>query len=85
MTRIIIDVSKGELDFVREAVLSKHTSLMSYLDACENEVAAKPTHSDIAKFAEKEFDKELAAIKKPHWTHTAKGKKILAARKRTKK
>lgn len=42
----------------------------------------QPKFSDIAKLAEKEFDKELAAIKKPHWTQTSEGKKKIAARKK---
>jgi hypothetical protein len=83
MTRISIDVSKSELDFIREAVLSKHASLISYLDSCENEVVVKPTLSEVSAWADKAFETEY--VKKPHWTHTAKGKKILAARKRNKK
>ena len=42
MKRIVLDVSKGELDYIREAVEQKHKSLMSYFDACEVE-ANKPT------------------------------------------
>jgi len=34
MSRIIIDVSKGELDFMREALETKHINMMSYLDMC---------------------------------------------------
>lgn len=54
----------------------------------------EPTFADIANLAQKEFNKELRALaddpmvfeyKKPHWTQTAKGKKILAARKRRSK
>jgi hypothetical protein len=83
MTTISIDVSKSELDFIREAVLNKYTNLMSYLDSHANQIAVKPTISEVAAWADKAFETEY--VKKPHWTHTAKGKKILAARKRTKK
>ena len=41
MKRIVIDVSKGELDYIREAVEHKHKSLMGYFDDCEAE-ANKP-------------------------------------------
>ena len=41
MKRIVLDVSKGELDYIREAVEQKHKSLMTYFDACEVE-ANKP-------------------------------------------
>jgi len=66
MDRIIIDLSKGELDFVREALTTKHNSLMGYLDACEGE-SAKPDTAweDIADLAEDEFDKELAKFSPP--------------------
>ena len=41
MKRIVIEVSKGELDYIREAVEHKHKSLMNYFDDCEAE-ANKP-------------------------------------------
>lgn len=41
MKRIVIDVSKGALDYIREAVEHKHKSLMDYFDRCEAE-ANKP-------------------------------------------
>ncbi len=41
MKRIVIDVSKGALDYIREAVEHKHKSLMDYFDDCEAE-ANKP-------------------------------------------
>ena len=66
MDRIIIDLSKGELDFVREALKTKHINMMSYLDACEGE-SAKPdtTWEDIVDLAEDDFDKELAKFSRP--------------------
>jgi small-conductance mechanosensitive channel len=49
MDRIIIDLSKGELDFVREALVTKHINLMSYLKTCEEDVQS----------AEEEIEKEI--------------------------
>ena len=37
------------------------------------------------KLLNEQFDKELAKIKKPHWTQTPEGKKIMAKRKRRSK
>ena len=42
----------------------------------------EPTFEQIASLAEKEFNKELAAIQKLHWTQTPEGKKKIAARKK---
>jgi hypothetical protein len=78
MSRIKIDVSIGELNYMREALEHKHVSLMSYLDACEHE--SKPTLAQVSTWANKAFETEY--VKKPHWTQTAKGKKIMAARRR---
>lgn len=44
----------------------------------------QPKFSEVSEAASKAFDAAYKATK-PHWTHTAKGKKILAARKRAKK
>lgn len=88
MSRIVIDVSKGELDYMREALQLKHTNLMTYLDVCEVEAQKPPAPNyfkDILKQINEspEMPKEAPpAPKKPHWTQTAKGKKIMAARKR---
>jgi hypothetical protein len=49
MNRIIIDVTKGELDFMREALVSKHINMMTYLHTCEEDI----------KSAEEEIEKEL--------------------------
>lgn len=56
MNRITIDVSKGELDFMREALETKHINMMSYLDMCENEARQPPDLS------EEEFMNQVAAI-----------------------
>ena len=42
----------------------------------------KPTFAEISGLTEKEFNKELAAIQKLHWTQTPEGKKKIAARKK---
>ena len=68
MDRIIIDISKGELDFMREALQTKHINLMSYLDTCEADVIRKevlssqPTWDDASKIDEDDFEKELQEI-----------------------
>ena len=87
MSRIIIDVSKGELDYIREALEAKHKSLISYFERCEDE-AKKPTDSSLwndffkQNVTQPEKPTSTAPVeKKPHWTQTAKGKKIMAARK----
>lgn len=49
MNRIIIDVTKGELDFMREALVSKHINMMTYLQTCEEDI----------KSAEEEIEKEI--------------------------
>jgi hypothetical protein len=43
MKRILIDVSTGELNFIREALEIKHINLMSYFDACEENGNLTPT------------------------------------------
>jgi len=35
--RIIIDVTKAELDILREAMAKKYTDLMRYFDDCETQ------------------------------------------------
>lgn len=70
MDRIIIDLSKGELDFVREALTTKHNNLMGYLDACEGE-SAKPDTAweDIVDLAE---DNKFSPPKKKPFTYKRK-------------
>jgi hypothetical protein len=73
MKRIIVDMSKGELDFIREAIEVKHINLMSYLDTCEENANPKPSWDEVAKIAEDEFEKELQEIM--HDKAIAKNKK----------
>lgn len=77
MNRIKVDVSKAELDFIREAIQTKTKILLSNLDICQ--LPIQPRNP---------FEQQSVIVgtpKKPHWTQTAKGKKIMAARKRSKK
>lgn len=78
MDRIIIDISKGELDFIREAIEVKHINLMSYLDTCEENANPKPSWDEVAKIAEDEFEKELQEIM--HDKAVAKNKKTFVYR-----
>jgi hypothetical protein len=87
MERIIMDVSKGELDYIREALEAKHKYLISYLERCEDE-AKKPNDSSLwndffkQNVTQPEKPTSPAPVeKKPHWTQTAKGRKIMAGRR----
>lgn len=62
MERIIVDMSKGELDFIREALKTKHINLMSYLDTCEENANPQPSWEEVADIAEAEFEKELEKV-----------------------
>ena len=77
MNRISIDVSKDELDFIREAVAQKYLNLMAYLHTCEEEESRKQQLAvnmpKVAKLAADQLDKELDA-----WFGKVKGKKIVA-------
>lgn len=91
MNRITIDVSKEELDFIREALAAKYRSLISYLDTCE-EASSPKTDSVLSQAYEslsKEIEdhkKELAEIARTQneWTVTTtdKGNMIAAVKKR---
>ena len=64
MNRIIIDVTKAELDFMREAIVLKHVNLMSYLQTCEEDV--KSTEEEIEKELQEMFaDNTIQKPKKP--------------------
>jgi len=76
MKRILVDMSKGELDFIREALEVKHNSLMSYFDTCEENANPQPSWEEVADIAEAEFDKELEKV-------TGKKKSVFAYRKKT--
>jgi len=59
---IHVDVSKLELELIREALVFRHRHLMAKLDVCEEESSAKPTWDDASKIDEDEFEKELQEI-----------------------
>ena len=65
MKRIIVDMSKGELDFIREALEVKHINLMSYFDMCEENANPEQTWEDIRGLSESELDEELAMFSSP--------------------
>ena len=77
MKRILVDMSKGELDFIREALEVKHINLMSYFDTCEENANPKPSWEEVADIAEAEFDKELEKV-------TGKKKSVFAYKPVTK-
>ena len=62
--------------------LASQTDLLSSDWEVRAIVPVAPTLHELHVAINKEFDKELAKTKKVHWTQTAKGKKIMAARKR---
>ena len=74
-----IKVSPDELAFIREAITEKYENIMNQL------VVSDPTWEEIEKISEAEFNKELAKVKKPHWTHTPEGKRKLAKLKKARK
>lgn len=64
MNQIIIDVTKAELDFMREAIVLKHVNLMSYLQTCEEDV--KSTEEEIEKELQEMFaDNTIQKTRKP--------------------
>ena len=83
---INISVTKAELLFMREATEQKFKSWMEELSDAEEEHDTKSQFDKEHQYAWKQVQpEEVIAPKKPHWTQTAKGKKILAARTRSKK
>ena len=74
-----IKISTNELAFIREAITQKYENIMNQL------VVSDPTWEEVEKISEAEFNKELAKIKKPHWTQTPEGKAKMAKRKKAKK
>jgi hypothetical protein len=82
MNRIIIDVSKGELDFMREALETKHSKMMDNLNACaENFIrkevlnSVQPAWGNVADLTEEEFLAQVEAIKEEEKIFKYKPKK----------
>ena len=62
MNRINIDVSKSELDFIREALDAKYKNLIAYLGMCESE-PTRPNWNEPPDLSEEEFFAQVEAIK----------------------
>jgi hypothetical protein len=77
MDDIKIRVTKIELDFIREALFNYYEELNERFYEAENE-QAESIPDFFKKFNESEFNEKP---KKPHWTQTPEGKKIMANRK----
>ena len=57
MERITIDISKDELNFIREALAFKYDALVNYLHACEEDSAINKSVKDtIAEWAAEQKD-----------------------------
>jgi len=66
MDKIIIDVSKGELEFIREALITKQMDLINHLFTCEEKSAeSEPVWGDIRGFSESEIDEDIAMFSSP--------------------
>ena len=73
MERITIDVSKEELDFIREAVAQKYRNLVGYFDTCEAEASKPLTADTVLTEAHKQLNKEINV-----WLAEQKGESIVA-------
>ena len=82
---ITISVTSNELAFIREALFNFYDKLDAQFHDTEahNLMESLPDQlkSMVMNEFDKEYEKHTAAPKKPHWTQTAKGKKIMANRK----
>jgi hypothetical protein len=75
------DLGRGRM-YARQDAVEQIWPLEGYLLAQQIFDQDPAVIEEIFVQAEKAFDVEYAKLKKPHWTQTAKGKKIMAARKR---
>ena len=76
MDDIKIRVTKNELNFLRDALFEHYLDLDERFCEAEEEQEAS-----IPDFLRSSSQEEIEVQpKKPHWTQTAKGKKILAKR-----
>jgi len=81
---VVVRVTRDELTFIREALFNYYEELDArFYEAEEELIESLPDQlkSQIRNEFDKEHAKHKAVPKKPHWTQTAKGKKILANRK----
>ena len=75
MERITIDISKEELDFIREALAAKYRNLISYLDTCEEASSTPATTDSVLHEAHKQLNMQIANLlekskKQSEWTIT---------------
>ena len=88
MERITIDISKEELDFIREALAAKYRNLITYLDDCEkrSSIMLESVLSDAINQEIEDHKKELAEIARTQneWTITTtdEGNMVAAVKKR---
>lgn len=89
MSRITIDVSKEELDFIREALAAKYRNLIGYLDTCEEASSTPATTDSVLHEAHKQLNMEIANLleknkKQSEWTITTtdEGNMVAAVKKR---
>lgn len=90
MNRITIDVSKEELEFIREALAQKYRNLIGYLDTCEEASKTNPdsalheAHKQLNLEIAKWIEKDQSDKKQAEWTVTTtdKGNMVAAVKKR---
>ena len=70
-----LKISTDELAFIREAITEKYESIMNQLVLPDDSTQMS---DDLRNYIRERTE----ILKKPHWTHTAAGKRKLAARKR---
>jgi hypothetical protein len=82
---ITVTVTGNELAFIREALFNYYEKLDAQFQETEAHNLMESLPDQLKSMIMNEFDEEYAkhtaAPKKPHWTQTTKGKKIMANRK----
>lgn len=90
---ITLHITSHDYGFIVEAIKLRTTAIIESFEM-DKQAAEQADHetnvqasNEVRKMVDKIFEQELAQQKpkKPHWTQTPKGKKIMAARKRSKK
>ena len=76
-------LTEMEMKFIRDAVQDKYESIMEKLVFQENEEQEKPVNTFTVNAIQAEALKRAGVwkTKKPHWTQTPEGKKIMAKRR----
>lgn len=82
---ITISVTSNELAFIREALFNFYDKLDAQFHDTQAHNLMESLPDQLKSMVMNEFDEEYAkhkaTQKKPHWTQTAKGRKIMANRK----